>query len=296
MGDGAISRGSRALRAALSALALLSALAPAASAQDSRKKQDIVFPELQPRGVGDAPFELAARATSGLPVAFELVSGPAVLDGKTVRLTNAAGLVIVRASQAGNDSFLPAAITERAFRVNSRPFAPAIVSQPSGARVGIGEIIMLSVDASGEPKPAFQWRKDGSPVPGATDKRLTIASASQGDAGAYVVVASNSIGAATSDVARVIVGKRSQTITFQGSTNATAGQSVTLLANSSSGLPVKFDIISGMATVSGNVMSSSQGGAVVIQASQGGDATYDAAASVTQTIFVTPATIGPHIP
>jgi hypothetical protein len=296
MGGGAISRGSRMLRAAVSALALLSALAPAVSAQDARKKQDLIFPEIPSHGIGDAPFDLSARATSGLPVTFELVSGPAVLDGKTVHLTNAPGLVIVRASQAGNNSFLPTAVAERAFSVNSRPFAPAIVSQPSAARVGIGEIIMLSVDASGEPRPAFQWRKDGSPVPGATDKRLTIASASQGDAGAYDVVVSNSLGSVTSDAARVSVGKRSQMITFQGSTTATAGQSVTLLANASSGLPVRFDVISGMAAVNGNVMTSSQGGAVVVQASQAGDATYDPAASVTQTIFVTAALTGPHVP
>ncbi len=296
MGPGATFRGTRALLAALAAAALLSGFVPAADAQDTRKKQEIIFSELPARNVGDAPFALAARATSGLPVTFELVSGPATLDGKTLTLTNAPGLVIVRASQAGNALFLPADIAERAFAVDGRPSAPALLSQPTGVQAGIGEIILLSVDASGEPKPGFQWRRDGSPIPGATGKRLTIASASIGDAGAYDVVITNSVGSVRSDTARVTVGRRSQTITFQGSSNAAAGQSVTLLANASSGMPVTFAVISGMASISGNVMTASQGGTVVVQASQAGDATFEPAASVTQTFFVTAGPSGPHIP
>jgi hypothetical protein len=296
MGQGAISRWMRPLWAALSALALLSALAPGASAQDARKKQEIVFSELPARNVGDAPFALAAKATSGLPVTFELVSGPAVLDGRTLRLTNDPGLVIVRAAQAGNDAFQPALAAERAFAVNGRPSAPVILSQPRGIRAGIGEIIVLSVEASGEPKPAYQWRRDGSPVPGATDKRLAVAPATLGDAGSYDVTVSNSVGSVTSERATVVVGKRSQTITFQGSTTATAGQSIALLANASSGLPVKFDVISGLAVINGTAMTPTQGGSVVIQASQPGDAAYEAAAPVTQAFFVTVGLSGQHLP
>jgi hypothetical protein len=295
-GQGATFRGMRALLTSLCAVALFSVFVPAAAAQDTRRKQEIVFSELPSRNAGDAPFTLAARATSGLPVTFELISGPATLEGKTLTLTNAPGLVIVRASQAGNGTFLPADMAERAFAVNGRPSPPVILSQPSGTRAGIGEIIMLSVDASGEPKPGFQWRREGSPVPGATSVRLTIALASLGDAGAYDVVVSNSAGTVTSDTTRVSVGKRSQTITFQGSTSATTGQSVTLLANASSGMPVKFDVISGVAVISGNVMTASQGGTVVVQASQPGDATYEAAASVTQTFFITAGLSGSHTP
>jgi hypothetical protein len=286
----------RCLRAALAALAVISALVPRASAQDARRKQDIVFSELPPRTVGDAPFTVSARATSGLPVTLELVSGPAVLDGKILKLTNMPGLVIIRASQEGNDSFLPASPAERAFPVNAKPSAPVILSQPAGARAGIGDIIMLSVDASGVPKPSLQWRKDGAPIPGATNRRLTIASATAADAGDYDAVASNSMGSATSEPARVAVGKRTQTISFQGTTSATAGQTVMLVANASSGLPVRFDVVSGLAVVNGTVMTSSLGGTVVIQASQGGDSTYDAAAPVTQTFLITAGLNGQHLP
>jgi hypothetical protein len=297
MQRGAIFRALRSFRAALVALAVLWALSPSASADDSgEKKQDILFSELPAHTVGDAPFTLVARATSGLPVTFELVSGPAVLDGRTIRLTNVPGLVIVRAVQGGNDAFLPAAAAERAFAVNGRPSAPTILSQPMGSRAGIGDIIMLSVEVSGEPKPALQWRKDGSPIPGATETRFTVASAAAADAGDYDVVASNALGSVTSERAHVGIGRRSQTISFQSATSATAGQPVMLNANASSGLPVIFSVVSGMAVINGSAMTPSQGGTVVIQASQPGNSSYEAAATVTQTFLVTPSPNGQHIP
>jgi hypothetical protein len=284
------------IRAALAAFALAAALVPSASAQDSRKKQEIVFPELPARTVSDAPFVLTATATSGLPVAFEVVSGPAVLSGKTLKLRGATGLVIVRATQAGNDTFLAAVPAERAFEVGGRPTPPVILSQPAGAEAGIGEIVALSVEAAGEPKPAFQWRKDGTPIAGATESRLTIAAATPGDGGAYDVVVSNSAGSATSERARVSIGKRSQTISFQGSAIPMAGQAITLSANASSGLPVRFDVISGVAVISGSVLTCPQGGTVVVQASQGGDSTYAPAAPVTQTFLVTASGNAQHFP
>jgi hypothetical protein len=290
------------IRAALAALGLLTCLAPWAPAQDTpkdadgRRKQEITFPELPAHGVMDAPFTLAAKSTSGLPVAFEVVSGPAVLDGRTVTLTKVPGLVIIRATQKGDAAFLPASPAERAFAVNEKPAPPSIEYQPMDVHVGIGEIISLAVRAAGEPRPSLQWRRDGAPISGATEASFTISSATPGDAGSYDVVASNSLGSVASSRARVSIGKRSQTISFQGPTNVMAGQSIMLSAAASSGLPVRFDLVSGIAVVNGSTLSSAQGGTVVIQASQGGDSTYDAAPPVTETFIVTPSLNGQHVP
>jgi hypothetical protein len=285
----------RAALAILAAAAALSSSAPRASAQDDRKKQEIVFSELPARTVDDGPFDIAAKASSGLPVTLELVSGPAKLDGRTITLSGIPGLVIIRATQGGNAAFLPAVQAERAFSVNARPSAPAIVVQPMAARASIGEIIALSVKASGEPAPTLQWRKDGMPVTGATEARFTIASAAPTDAGAYDVVASNLLGSATSERAVVTVGRRTQSISFEGPTNGTSGQPIQLSANASSGLPVRFDVISGTAVLNGSSMTST-GGTVVIQATQPGDATYDAAAPVTRTFVIGPGPNGQRGP
>ena len=60
--------------------------------------------------------------------------------------------------------------------------------------------------ASGTPTPTYQWMKDGDPIPGATGASYVIANVIAGDAGSYTVVATNSAGSATSDVAILTIG------------------------------------------------------------------------------------------
>jgi hypothetical protein len=78
--------------------------------------QAITFGPLSQQGVGDAPFPLGATASSGLPVSFAIVSGPATLGGSIVTLTGW-GTVVVRASQAGNAIYAAAADVVQSFFV-----------------------------------------------------------------------------------------------------------------------------------------------------------------------------------
>jgi len=71
-------------------------------------------PGTQPLSAGSVT--LTASASSGLPVSFELVSGPATLDGSVVTFTGA-GTITVRAVQSGNENFNAAAPVERSFLV-----------------------------------------------------------------------------------------------------------------------------------------------------------------------------------
>ena len=266
------------------ALALLAAatLPLQGRAQDSSKKQQIIFPEIAARTVDAAPFTVGARATSGLPVTVELVAGPAVLEKKVLRLTGEPGLVLLRATQPGDATFAPAVPTDRAFEVRPRPTAPVFVSGPSAAVSEIGDPLSLSAEARGEPTPSLQWRKGGVPILGATATTLSIAAAALSDSGVYDVVASNPSGQAVSERARVTVVKRHQTISFRPSGPVSPGQQVTLSATASSGLPVHYDVVSGSATLSGEILTS-PGGTVGVQASQPGDSTFDAAVPAIQT-------------
>jgi hypothetical protein len=280
-------------RAALALLAAAAALAPGALAQEARKKQEIIFPVIAPRTVDAPPFTIAARATSGLAVSLELVSGPAVLEKRVLRLTGQPGLVLIRASQGGDAVFAPAAPVDQLLEVLPRPFAPVIVTQPAGAYAEIGGSVALSVAARGEPAPGFQWRKDGVTITGATRATFAIASAALSDSGAYDVIATNPSGSASSSAARVAIVKRHQAISFRPSGPVAPGQQITLSATASSGLPVRYEILSGQGTLNGDLLSS-PGGTVTVRAVQPGDASFDAAVPETQ-MFVF-AGLGQQIP
>lgn len=66
--------------------------------------QFIDFASIPDMLVSAAPITLEATATSGLPVSFELLEGPATLEGNILTLTGDAGIIKVRASQNGNDT------------------------------------------------------------------------------------------------------------------------------------------------------------------------------------------------
>ncbi len=78
--------------------------------------QTIDFENIPDKKSTDAPFELHATASSGLPVSFEIVSGPATVDGSTLTITGV-GTVTVNATQAGNDDYNPA-FEEQSFNVD----------------------------------------------------------------------------------------------------------------------------------------------------------------------------------
>jgi hypothetical protein len=268
--------------------------AHAQAADDDRRRQELNFPELPDRMASDDPFEVAVTASSGLPVALTLVSGPALVDGRKLRLIGSPGVVIVRATQPGNATYRPAA-AERAFNVRRPAAVPTFTTQPAGRTAGPGETITLSAEASGSPTPTYQWRKDGLPLSGATERTLTLSSVTPSDAGTYDVVARNESGTTPSAPVVVTVGRRAQTISFQlPFPNCIAGQSITLTATASSGLTVAFSVIAGSATLSGTLLMTNGAGAITVRASQDGDSTYAPATPVDQTLFVSSNPNPPH--
>jgi hypothetical protein len=78
--------------------------------------QTITFGALSNQTFPVSPFAVSATASSGLPVSFIIASGPATISGNTVTITGA-GIVVVRASQAGNASFNPAPTVDQSFTV-----------------------------------------------------------------------------------------------------------------------------------------------------------------------------------
>lgn len=78
---------------------------------------------------------------------------------------------------------------------------PAIDKQPVAQKAilgGTNEMVTFSVDVSGSPPLAFQWKHDGVDVPGGTGQNLVIGPVTVDDLGSYSVAISNDFGFALS--------------------------------------------------------------------------------------------------
>lgn len=115
-----------------------------------------------------APLALGASSSAGLPVTFTVVSGPATIADGRLTLTGAAGTVVVRASQVGNDTYLPASDVTHTFAIV--PVGPQVYFGTAGeaplaavvARDG-GRAALLVRLAEGEAVAAkFRLNADGT--------------------------------------------------------------------------------------------------------------------------------------
>jgi hypothetical protein len=121
----------------------------------SRHSQTISFGVVEDKLTSDEPFALVANASSGLPVTLTIVSGPAQLSGSMVTLTGGAGVVAIRASQAGNAAYEAAADVVRSFDVS--PVGDLVffgdffasTATPDSANISKGRVRAMAV---GDPK------------------------------------------------------------------------------------------------------------------------------------------------
>ena len=81
--------------------------------------------------------------------------------------------------------------------------APVVITQPASVAQPAGTAASLTVVASGSP--AYQWRKNGVNVVGATNATLPFAALTAADTASYDVVLTNATGSVTSNAATVVV-------------------------------------------------------------------------------------------
>lgn len=152
---------------------------------------------------------LQAEAGGSPPFSYQWLRDGAALPGATnatlhlpnVQIPQAGGYALRVSNAAG-------IATSATATLSVLPVAPVITRQPVSQTAYAGQSIRLEVTASGSEPLAYQWRRNGVPIAGATLATLTFASLREGDAAAapgYSVVISNAAGSVASAAATLSV-------------------------------------------------------------------------------------------
>ena len=244
--------------------------------------QTITFNAISEKTYGDV-FTLDATASSSLEVSYEIVSGPAELNGNEVTVSGV-GTVVIRASQVGDATFEPAERVEQSFDAVKATITATVANET----ITIGDDIpAFSITYSGFKLSDDEGKLEELPV------ATTTATASSA-AGTYDITLSDG-----SDESydfeyvngTLTINKKDQTITFDALENKVYGDVFTLSASSSSSLDISYEVVSGSATVSGSEVTVIGAGSITIKATQGGDDTFNAATDAEQTFIADKATL-----
>ncbi len=206
-----------------------------------KANQTITFGPIPNKQIGDPPIVLSASASSGLPVSFSLVSGPANLTGNLLTLGSTNGWITVRASQSGSSNFNPAPDADRSFYLGHIPL-PVITAPPTNLTVYPGDRAVLSLVASNGPL-SYQWQFHAANIQGEIGPSLVLARVKQDQAGPYRVIVSNSAGSVTSAVATltVVVTAGTPALTAQPrSTVIRVGESALLSVSATGVAPLRY--------------------------------------------------------
>ena len=106
---------------------------------------------------------------------------------------------------------------------------PLITNQPGSQSTTPGQFIGLSVAVVGTPPLAYQWRKDGASLTGATTSSLSWTNVQGSDAGSYDVVVTNLYGSVTSAVAVLTVNLATWDASFSASSGGSSPYVQTLV-------------------------------------------------------------------
>ncbi len=82
---------------------------------------------------------------------------------------------------------------------------PTVLDHPRGVTVVEGEPITLTTSGDGTPPLTYQWKRNGTPINGATEATYTIEAAAAANEGTYTVEIKNGVGSKTSNPAEVLV-------------------------------------------------------------------------------------------
>jgi hypothetical protein len=245
------------------------------------------FPSTLSLSTSASPYALPANTDQGLALTYSVVSGPATVSGDTLTLTGA-GTVVVTASQAGNSTYSAYSASETITVTAPTTQTQTVSNFPS----------TLSLSTAASPYSLTSTTSAGlsitySVVSGpATVSRHSLTLTGAGTVVLKATQAGNSTYSAFTGTETITVtAPGTQSLAnFPTTLALTMAQTpYTLPSQTTASLSVTYTVVSGPATVSGNTLTLTGAGTVILNASQSGNSSY-AAYSGTETITVTAVT------
>ena len=237
---------------------------------------------------GDPPFTVTATSASAGAFTYTVVSGPATINGNTVTLTGP-GTVVLQASQAASGNY--AANTQQAsFNVAPGTAAPITFSVPNHT---YGDAPFTVTATSASPG-AFTYTVVSGP---ATISGNTVTLTGVGTVVLQAAQAASGTYSAGSQQTTFNVAAAVAPITFNMPNHTYGDAPFTVTATSASSGAFTYTVVSGPATISGNTVTLTGTGTVVLQAAQAAagnytantqQATFTVAAGTTPITFTVP--------
>lgn len=173
------------------------------------------------------PASFSVSATGTAPLTYQWRRNGADIPGATQSTytipattlgDNNATFTVVVSGATGSITSQGATLTV------SAAVAPTITVEPADVSVVVGKIAGFSVTATGTTPLAYQWKRDGADIAGATSSSYTIASPTLADSGkTFSVVVSNAAGSDTSRGATLTVTEAGQDTVTPWVTNNLTG-------------------------------------------------------------------------
>jgi hypothetical protein len=227
-----------------------------------------------------ASFTVTATASSGLAVAYS-ASGTCTNIGGTFTMTSGTGTCTVRFDQAGNANYNAATqVTETVMAQKANQTITVVNHAPATAAYGAS----FTVTATASSGLAVAYSASGACTN--TGNTVTLTSGTGTCTVQYDQAGNANYGAATQVTESVTAQKANQAITVVNHAPATAayGASFTVTATAASGLAVTYSA-SGACTNVGNAVTLTSGsGTCTVRYDQAGNANYNSAAQVTETV------------
>lgn len=250
----------------------------------SKQNQTITFNAIPAKKYGGADFNLAATASSGLTVTYTS-SNPSVasVSGKVVTIHNI-GTTVITAMQSGNATYNPAANVTQTLTINPKALT---VAGAAGDDKEYDGTVAATISGTlnglvGSDTVLFTGTGTFADANVGTNKPVTSTSTISGpQANRYTLTQPTGL---TANIT-----KASQTISFSALPQKVAGDpNFKLTASASSHLPVSYKSSNtSVATIVGDTaVHIVTAGSAVITASQAGNANYDTASPVQQTLTV----------